>query len=306
MTEKKSEETTALALAPSTDMAAYDYGDDTIKERDIREFLLPMLVVLQSTSPEINKKESRVDGAVPGMFFDRSTGKKYDGDKGIEVVASIVKRCFVEWTPVDARDDGSKGTLVDGRPKGRTFEVDDPVVLQCKATAEKLGREFNDLRLPDTDNDLIETYYIYGINIDQRDPFRWSPFVTVITSKKLSHFRKFWGQWQRVTLPNGKYPPDFAHAFRIQTWEDKDKKGRPFQNVKFTSLFGSFENSMLLPTSPAYIAAKMVAENVRKGLWRLDDGAETGAHSPSAPAGSDIPAGPADDAPGEGEGNGLF
>lgn len=275
MTAKKNEESTstALAIPESTALVDSQYGDDAGQGNDARpeDYLLPLLYTLQALSPQVAKEGEMIEGARPGMFYDGSTDQLYDGKEGLILIPCFRNHCYVEWTPRQPRDDGSTGT---GSGKGRTFKVDDPIVAKCEKTRKEMKRKYGDLRLPDTDNNLDETIYLYALAVMSYEPARFAPVVFPITSTKLSAFKKWNGKRLRFRTDGGEEPPFYAHHLRLCTFQDENSSGQPFYNITLTPTNGQYANSLLPQDHELYLGAKTFRKQVVEGLFSLDEDSE--------------------------------
>ena len=80
--EKKSNGITTFDASILIDDAGV--GQETMSRDD---YMIPRLQVLQSLSPQVNKRDgSYVEGAEAGFIYNTVTQEAYDGEKGIVVV----------------------------------------------------------------------------------------------------------------------------------------------------------------------------------------------------------------------------
>lgn len=274
---KKDEQGTALAIPESTALVDGQYGEDAGQGNEARaeDYLLPLLYVLQALSPQVAKEGEMIEGAKAGMLYDGSTDQLFNGKEGLILIPVFKNHCYVEWTPRQPRDDGSTGT---GSGKGRTFTLDDPVVAACEKTRKEQKRKFGDLRLPDTDNNLDETIYLYALAVLSYEPARFAPVVFPITSTKLSAFRKWNGKRLRFRTEGDEEPPVYAHHLRLTTFQDENSSGQPFYNIKIAPTNGSYAKSLLSQEHELYIAAKTFRQQVIDGLFSLDEETEQSQH----------------------------
>lgn len=281
--DDKTEET-GLVVTGSTDVAEMDFGDAEGEgiEANMSDFLLPLISVLQALSPQVNSKERKVPGAVAGMFHDSSTDDLYDGEQGLLFVPGVKYTRRVEWKPRKARADGSEGELVDGRTRGGTWdpdhdEHDKKFIDDMRAVAKAKGRKPWDLRHPVTDNDVIETVYLYGLVVTHTEPeIKYVPAVVPISKTKLRVWRRFWGKLVRYVTPRGQKPPLWCHLWRLTTFDDKNNDGDEYKNLTVSPANGEFGKSLVAPGHVLYEAAKDFYDKVEAGLWRLDEDAEAG------------------------------
>lgn len=180
----KTKETAAVAVAdnevpfgqdlvPTVDFShfAEDAGDLGFSRDDLA---VPFLKVLQSLSPQVQKREAEyIPGAEEGMILNSVTQEVYPGDPGIVVIPVMYAQSFTEWKPKRGgfvKDHGSDASILsqttkndqndDVLPSGNTIqsagmyyvlvynEVTGDVtqaVLSLTGTAQKQSRKWNTL-----------------------------------------------------------------------------------------------------------------------------------------------------------------
>ena len=143
---------TALAVQKKGELAlASGYGEYEnvgFENVDSSDLSIPFLTVMQSNSPEIKPESKGGFGLEIGQLFNTVTQEVFDGETGIGLIPATTKHEWVEWAP---RDSG--GGFV------ARYDCDDPLILEAKAT-QPFGKYKNG------ENNLVETYYIYGILYD--------------------------------------------------------------------------------------------------------------------------------------------
>ncbi len=251
----------------------YDYGEDAgrgfegIKGSDLS---IAFLNILQSNSPQVEQDDPK--GSRPGMLYNTVTKELYKGDVGVCFVPCYHENAYVEWIP---RDKGS-GFVGLHDPEG---EVVKNAILE-KGTAYA--------KLEIGDNDLIETFYVYGLILDDSGRIPLSFAVLSFSSTKI----KPWKDWQTAMYTLRGQPPIFANRAMLRTVKQKNEHGtffnfkiNPFGETYVTSLINPVTDGELLKESKGFM--KMA----EKGLARADFSSErsTGV----APAGG----GDAEDAP---------
>lgn len=238
----------------NTDVAALDYGADEgigFEGQTSDDIVIPFISLLQALSPQIT--ETPVNGARPGMLFNTVTGELY-GDEGVTFVPSVTEHVFMEWTP---RKEG--GGLV-----GR-HELDSPIVAQAREESTEFGK-FAVTRSDSGKNDLIETYYVYGMLLDaENEPVH--PVALAFTSTKIKVYRKWNTSLRMFTMKSGDRkisPPLFAHRCRLTTVQEKNAEGTYF-NFAISPADGAIRDSLLSPDSEAFNAAKGVKDMIGEG-----------------------------------------
>lgn len=197
---KKQDQT---ALAQSDDFDWEQYAGEGLEDLSAEDKGLPYVDILQPLSPEVDE----IEGAKAGMIVNKATKEVVDGDKGIRFVPACRDHVYTEWKP---RDSG--GGLV------ATHQIDDPVVVEAKSK-QRFGKHL----LPNG-NELIETYYLYGIILDDEDTP--SPAVISFTSTKIGPLKTLLTRADAIMIktPNGRKfkAPLFGHVWRLRT--EKKKK----------------------------------------------------------------------------------
>jgi hypothetical protein len=247
MATKKS---TELAEKKTTALATYDYGDhagagfDNVTKEDIA---IPFLTLLQKMSPELDS----VDGAKAGMILNTVTNEVSDT---IRFVPAITRQTFVEWVP---RDEG--GGIVGEHDRNSD------VVKKAKAEVGGFGK------MKVGGNDLVETFYVYGVVLDEDDaPVGMG--VIAMTSTKITVYKKQlitrYNTFQ-INQPDGSRvsPPLFAHRLLIGSVLEKRPKGDSY-NFTISPANGSIKESLLPPDHPAFLAGADLRDLILSGRAR--------------------------------------
>jgi hypothetical protein len=252
MAKKKNQE---VATTEPKDVVKFDYGEDAglgYEGQTAQDLTIPFLVLLQSQSKQVvGDPGEKVEGAEAGKFLKADTDDVIDGR--IDVVISLFEHCFVEWIP---RNQG--GGLV-----GR-HGLHDPIITEAKANAERFG----EYKHPKTGNDLVETYYAFGVLAATAEPI-----VLAFTSMKIKPFRTWNTAINKVTYKdqqgNKRKPPRFAFLSTLSAVPDK-AQGYNFFNVKLEPTKNAID-SMLDPSDPRYQAAKAVYDAYTAGNVKIDE-----------------------------------
>lgn len=233
----------------STEVAYFDYGEDSgqgFEGQTSADYSIPFIAVLQQMSPQC---DGSVEGAKPGMLFNTVTGEMWDSKEGVEFVAGTTEHVFVEWVPRE------KGGGMVGR-----HEAESDVVRSARAR----NSEFGKLRTA-SGNDLIETFYVYGVLCAGGEPSE--RVVLAFTSTKIKTY-KHWNTkvgFFMVPTKNGKMrPPLFAHLVKVTSTKEKNNKGE-FYNFVLAPANGDVAKSLLPSSDSRYNAAKDVKEAVLAG-----------------------------------------
>jgi hypothetical protein len=231
----------------STAVAAYDYGADAgagFQNHGKDDYAIPFIGVLQALSPQIET----IDGAKAGMLINTVTNELVKGADGVPFGPVATKHCFVEWKP---REQG--GGLV------ATFDLNADVVVSAK---EK--QKFGEYKTP-AGNDLVETFYVYGL---ASVGGTWFSAALAFTSTKIKKYKAWMTRARsiQIDLGNGRRinPPLFAHRFRLKSVKEKNNSGE-FYNFDVTFDGANAEACRLAPADPLYQQARGMASLVESG-----------------------------------------
>lgn len=218
-----------LTKAEQTALAKSDYGEDTGSgfEGAEEHISIPFLVILQTNSPQCDAQDG-IEGAKPGMLFNTVTNELMDHFVFQPV---FQEQWYVEWVP---RDEG--GGFVD------RYAKDSLTVKSAMAVHEG---KFGKLSL-ENGNDLVETFYAYGMVLDEKGEIPISIGVIAFKSTQIKPFRNWLtSMFTLLVGPEGdrRKPPIYAHRAMISTVGQRNKKGsffnfriEPFAKNWFESL----------------------------------------------------------------------
>lgn len=215
------------------------YAGQGFEQHDSGDYAVPFLGVLQTNSPLVET----VAGARPGMLFNTVTNQLYDLKKGIAFIPAHTEHVFVEWTP---RDLGGGFVAI--------HQLGSDIVQKAKAE-----QEFGKYKMVPGNpksNDLIETYYIYGILVNPDGTSE--QLIIAFTSTK----NKVYKQWMtkartiQIPLPDGRRitAPLFAHRYRITSIGQKNAKGS-FYNFQVAYDGVDAVSCRLSPNNPLFLEA---------------------------------------------------
>ena len=247
MSNKIAKKEEAGALVPA------DFYEDAgvgFEEADGDSYAIPFLQVLQSLSPQLNKKDSQyIPGASSGDLVQTVTKEVFDGEKGVLIVPVHFTRLFTEWVPRD-QGGGFRGTHSPADPLVATGTRDDSGKLHL-----------------DSGNILTDTRYHYCLIITENGP---QPVLLSFTSSQIKKSK------QRLTVARslkmrGKTgalftPPTYSHVYRLATVGESNSKGS-WNGVKIT-----LERALDLTNMDdrvTYLAAKEFREQVIAGKAQI-------------------------------------
>jgi len=232
-----------------------DYTEFTgqgFEHQDRADIQIPMLNLLQPTSPQVEK----MDNAKAGMLMNSVTEELFTE---LCFIPATTKHSYIEWIP---------------RKNGGGFVADHSPLSSVVLAANSVAKEFN--KLTHGDNELVETFTVFGVLYSGDDPI--GPIVIPFSSTKIKVYKK-WNTRLRtfmITLPDGRKvnPPMFAHRVKITTEKQENTKG-VFYNFVMSPALEDMTKSLLQTNHPLFLAAQEVRRIV-------DSGAATAAHESTA------------------------
>jgi hypothetical protein len=260
MAKAKKEEALEKKATPGA-VEVYDYGEDAgsgFEGQTMADIAIPFLTVLQKMSPQCDS--TTLAGAKPGMLFNTVTEELWDGEEGLVFVPAYTENVFVEWVP---RDKGGGFVGV--------HNISSEVVTKAKSSAEEFGRY-----VTEEGNELQETFYVYGVLLD--DEGNSSQMITIaFTSSKIRVYKKWNTKLTMFTIKGTKQrPPLFAHKVRIKTVREENPKGA-YYNFVLQPANDEVRDSLLAPGSEAFLAGKKCKEMVTSGAARASYETQQGA-----------------------------
>lgn len=240
------EKAKALALS-ANDYAEYEADRGMGTENQTSEDIsVPFIEILQALSPEAQAE----DGPRPGTLINRATGEIWKGSEGIAFIPATTSHVVVEWVP---REKG--GGIV------ATHELDSDLIRQVRAT-QPLGKYVH----PESGNDLIETFYLYGIMVDGDQSY---PAVMAFSSSRIKAYKDFMFRARSIViaLPDGRKLtklPLFSHRYRLTTVAAENNKGKWHTlQVRFDG--ENAEAARIAPSHELYQLAKSLCADVNEG-----------------------------------------
>lgn len=218
------------AVATENSLATVDFGEysgDGFENQTSDDMAIPFLGLLQDLSPQIKKKsDDYIDGAEPGMMFNTVT-KELLPDT-VHFVPCVTQHCFVEWVPL-AAGGGFVGQ----------HDVNSAIVAQARANSSAI----NDLKT-EGGNELIETFYIYGLLLDSADATEGTmPIVIAFTSSKIKVYKRLMTTLRTI---KGK-PPLFAFRLAVKSKDETNKVNQQYSNFEIGYANGEMAKSVNAP-----------------------------------------------------------
>lgn len=227
-----------------------EYDGAGFENQTSDDYAIPFIGVLQSNSPQLEENED----LKAGMIINTVTGDTVSGKEGLAFVPCYTQHNYVEFKP---RDSG--GGFV------AAHDVNSDLVRRCVAE-----QPFGAYTTPDG-NELIETFYVYGIVLD--DEGNGSEAVIAFTSTKIKKYKA----WQtkaktiQIPLPDGRRikAPLFSHRYRLKTVLEKNSKGSYYNwDVSFDG--ENAREARLSPNDELFQKAVACKDMVQEGTARAD------------------------------------
>jgi hypothetical protein len=191
--------------------------------------MIPFMNLLQANSPQVVSDDP--PGAKAGCFYNTATGEVVDGvKKGLVFLPCYEEEEYVEWLPRNKGGGGGAGFIA-------SYPAKDEVVR--KALEANRRDEKGKLLMPTGDNQLVQTFYVWGLFLE--DDFVTSKGfgAMAFTSTKIKPYRAWYTA--RHSMKDAKQIPVFAHRARIKSFLT-EKNGDKFWNVKIEPVLNDAEN----------------------------------------------------------------
>jgi hypothetical protein len=270
---------TEIAKANNTAVAAgFDYGQDAgagFENIDKSELSIPFLNLLQPLSAAV--EEQQPEGAKAGMILNTAKQELISGDVGVNIIPVHRDHKIVEWIPRSAG-----GGFV------AAHEPDSEIVVDTKAAnggllvTKEADGSFSNAKTADG-NELIETFYLYVLVLDETGTQPEGFAIISFTSTNIKYYRNFVTAMH--TIKGAKNIPIFAHRATLKTLKQKNNKGT-FYNFSFKPLRESYVESLINPQEEAYLIqeAKELRDMVISGAAQADHSTQdVGGSSEDAP-----------------------
>lgn len=235
------------ALATAADFA--EYAGAGLEGITADEISIPFIGILQALSPQLQENTA----LRAGMLVNTVTGEAWDGKVGVKFIPATRQHFFVEWKP---------------RKEGGGFVAQHLPSSQVVATAKAASTEFGKYTTP-AGNDLIETFYVYGIGITPTG----ERFQAALAFKS-TQIKKYKSWMTRAMSVQIQVSPDrriaaplFAHRYTLRTVADKNNKGT-FHNWEIGFDGENAPAARLSPKSEDFLAAVAIREAIESGKAR--------------------------------------
>lgn len=267
--KKKPAKGKEVAKRQAGDIVVSDYADYEgagYEDQTQDDLAIPFLGLLQALSDQIEPvTEGGIEGAKAGMFYNTVTDEIFDGAEGVLFVPCKTQHVFVEWVPRDA----GGGFVAVHDPKSE-------IVAQAKAESDEFGK------YKVGENDLVETFYVYGVKVEEDPNGPAELAVLAFTSTKIKVYKRWNTKLSMFTLKteDGRKikPPMFAHLTRMTSVKTENNKGK-FYTPVMSPANGNVRDSLIGPQDPRFEAASdckdMVDSGAARASYETQDGTDT-------------------------------
>lgn len=251
--EVAKKEETALAAGTFNYGEMAGVGFEGTKGSDLS---IPFINLLQSNSPEV--EEGQVEGAKPGQLYNTVTGELAES---VTFLPVHKEEAWVEWVP---RIKGG-GFVAMHDPAGEL--VQDLIKANGGSRIPPKGSDGKRISFKHGENEVIETYYVYGLILNEEGTEVESFAVISFSSTKIKPYR----DWlTSMYLIKGK-PPMFANRAKLRTVKQKNEAGT-FFNFSINPLKETWAKSLIDPSSESALLQEAVSfrDMVLSGVARAD------------------------------------
>lgn len=269
---------TDVATAKNTAVGeTFDYGEyahEGFEGTTIADLSIPFIKIMQSNSPEV--EDELIEGVKPGDLVN-SVSKEIM--KQPIIVQPVYKEAaVVEWVP------RNKGGGVAGR-----HELDSEVFLDAikKNNGSRIPpKDADGKRIPfksPEGNDLVETYYIYCLILDESGEEVEGFCVLAFASTNI----KVYKDWLTSMYSLKGAPPMYANRCKITSAKQKNNDGT-FYTFAIGPMSENYRSSLINPGSPEGKAlleeGREFGKMIDNGLARADFDSMKGDSDAEAPA----------------------
>lgn len=265
--QKKQTVSVPAVIAPTIDFAA-DAGAG-MEGAGAESFVIPMLLILQSGSPQVKANSGRViEGAKEGMLFESVGDFLHDGKAGIIIVPCAYRRTYLKWSA----DDAFQGEVLPeevARGQAAGTIITDERKLYIADAAGKFDPKKSS-KLTDARN-----HYVLIIDPETGD---WRLALMSLRSTQIKKSRMLMTSLAsvRVKTESGSViPPTYANMVRATTVPESNDEG--------DWMGWNFRMEGFVKDPKVYAAAKKFHQSITAGLVKhefTEAAAKDGAATP--------------------------
>lgn len=242
-------------------VVTYDYGQDAglgFEGIESKDLSIPFMNILQKNSPEVENAEDTGSGAKPGMFLNTVTQ---------ELITSFVfcpvhrEEAFVEWVP------RSLGGGFVGLHDPHSDLIQECIKANGGSRIPPKGEDGKRINFRNGKNELIETYYLYGLTLTEDGSDVTGFCVLSFSSTKIKPYKNFTSS---MFMLRGK-PPMFATRARVGTIKQQNDSGS-YYNFDIRPLRSDWTQSLINPVAEGGLieSAKSFRDMVLAGRAKAD------------------------------------
>lgn len=251
---------TDVAQAKSTAVAgSYDYGDmahEGFEDTSIADLSIPFLALLQALSEAV--EEQTAEGCKAGDMMNSVTKELVP--QPLNVIPVYKEESWVRW--------GQNKTGLQGRFEPNSPEVQGFIKKNGGSRIPPKDAEGKTIPFRDEQgNDVIETYYVYCLVLDEDLKSTVSYIVVPFSSTKITVYKN----WMTALYTQKGRPPMFANRASISTTKQKFAKGSAF-NFLIKPAKDTWRESLINPAEEMELLeeARAFKEMIENGLARPD------------------------------------
>lgn len=243
-------------------VAAYDYGESSgigFEGTKGTDLSVPFINLLQANSPEIEGE--LIPGAKTGDMVNSVTHELIKGDTGFVFLPVHKEEAWVEWVP------RNKGGGLVGMHDPNGALVQELIKNNGGTRIPPKGTDGKRISFKNGSNEIIETYYVYGLLLNKEGTEVESFAVISFSSTKIKPYR----DWlTSMYLIKGK-PPIFANRAVFKSVKQKNESGT-FANFTINPLKETWAASLIDPIKEKNLLDEAVQfrEMVLSGVARAD------------------------------------
>ncbi|MCP4994778.1 MAG: hypothetical protein GY934_13505 [Gammaproteobacteria bacterium] len=272
---KKKTEAALATTSKDTAIATFDYGqygNEGFENTGKEDFAIPFINVLQQLSPQLDDTDGQyIEGAKQGMIVNSVTGDLYKD--GLVFQPVITQHTYVEWVP---RNAGGGFVAI--------HDLDSKEVADAKEASTSYGK------YKIGENDLIETFYMYGNILDADDTVVSQAMIT-FTSTKIKVYKGVMTKLRAFQVPAGDRkicPPLFAHRLKVTSVKQQKNQDK-FWNFQLAPANGNIKESLIAPDSELMELGQAFYKLVKSGEAKVDHGQQGDADTKKGAVAEDAP-----------------
>jgi hypothetical protein len=271
----KKKTTDVVAVDPNANalVPAIDYGEDFgsgLDDVGRDEAGIPFLKILQAQSPEVIGPNGKIEGARAGLILNTGTQELLES---ITIVPALRQHVFVEWRP---KNQG--GGLVALHQPGIEM-VEAAIAENARAieagenSRKKPGKmKYGEFYTPEG-NELVETYYVFGVILDNDNPAGIVVLPFASTAIKV-YKKQFISRARYCMVDDGsgrkRNPPIYAHRVVVTAGQESGDGFTWFNPVITFAVDNNAVQSLMTPDHPGFAAARDLKAMIEGGEIKPD------------------------------------